>query len=305
MKKVLKGIGFVFGSLIGLIILLALGLYMKSRLEFSHTYNVNVESASIPTDATSIDHGKHLATILCMECHSQDLGGDTNWMALGALGGVKAPNLTNGKYGIAGQLSNTDLVRILRHGVKPDGTSVFVMPANDFYHLSDSDLGDLIAYLRSVPSVDRGDDKPDVQMTFIGNVMYGAGVFGNLLRASTIDQTNRPATPQPGISIEYGKYLVNINGCHDCHGVQLSGGKSGDPQSPPAPNLTPGGDLKNWSEADFLKTLRTGSTPSGDLLEPRFMPWPWKGQMTDDELKAIWMYLHSLPPLPTTTSSTG
>ncbi len=209
--------------------------------------------------------------------------------------------MTGGKGGLGSQLTDEDFVRILRHGIKPDGTSVFIMPAQDFYHLSDADLGDLIAYVKSVPAVDRVASKPQLHFSFMGNVMYGAGVFGNLLRASEIDQANRPSAPEPGVSAAYGQYLVDINGCRDCHGAQLAGGKPGDPSSPLAPNLTPGGELTAWSEADFIKTLRTGVTPSGTNLPDRFMPWQFKSQMTDDELKAVFAYLKSLPPLPTST----
>jgi hypothetical protein len=62
-------------------------------------------------------------------------------------------------------------------------------------------------------------------------------------------------------------------------------------------NLTRGGEMGFWSEEQFAKTLRTGITPSGHQLE-EFMPWKYIGQMTDDEMKAVWMYLQSLPALP-------
>ena len=178
---------------------------------------------------------------------------------------------------------------------KPDGSSVFIMPAQDFYYLSDKDLGDLIAYIRSVSPVDRVASKPQLHFTFLGSVMYGFGVFGNQLIAGEIDQAHRPSVPEPGVNPAYGKYLVNINGCRSCHGAQLAGGKPGAPGSPLAPNLTPGGELTAWSEADFIKTLRTGVTPSGTNLPDQFMPWQFKSQMTDDELKAVFAYLKSLP----------
>jgi mono/diheme cytochrome c family protein len=118
------------------------------------------------------------------------------------------------------------------------------MPANDFYYLSDQDLGDLLAYVKSVPPVEREIPDPPNSFTFLGGVMYGAGLFGDLLRAGTIDQVNRPPAPAgPGVTPEYGKYLVDINGCHGCHGAELAGGKTSDPASPLAPNLTPGGEL--------------------------------------------------------------
>jgi mono/diheme cytochrome c family protein len=302
MIKVPKWIGSVLGSLVGLILLVALVLYVKSRMEFATRHDVKVEAVSVPTDAASIEHGKHLASFLCMECHGDDLGGVPNWFDGGALGGANAPNLTTGKGGLGGQLTDEDFVRVLRHGVKPDGTSVFIMPAQDFYYLSDEDLSDLIAYIRSVPPVDRVASTPQLHFSFLGNVMYGAGLFGDLLRASSIDQTNRPSVPEVGVTVEYGQYLVNVNGCRDCHGAQLAGGKPGDPASPLAPNLTPGGELGAWTEADFIHTLRSGVTPSGTSLRNQFMPWKYKSQMNDDELKVVWMYLQSLPKLPTSTA---
>ena len=303
MRTVLKWIGIVLGSLLGLIVLVALVLFTKSRLEFTKKYQPQVESVSVPTDAASLERGKHLATILCMECHESDLGGNPQWFAAGGLGSGSAPNLTSGQGGIGAQFSDADFVRVLRHGVKPDGTSVFIMPAQDFAYMSDQDLGDLIAYVRSVPPVDRQTPEPHFHFTVPGNILYGAGMLGNLLRAGQIEQMgDLPAAPKPAVSADYGQYLVNINGCHDCHGAQLSGAKSAEPGAPLAPNLTPGGELRAWSQADFTKTLRTGVTPSGTQLPDHFMPWKHKGLMTDEELQAVFTYLQSLPSLPTSTA---
>jgi hypothetical protein len=64
-------------------------------------------------------------------------------------------------------------------------------------------------------------------------------------------------------------------------------------------NLTP--DMKTgiggWPEDMFIKTLRTGKMMgmSRDILPP--MPWQDIGKMTDDDLKAIFAYLKSLPPI--------
>lgn len=303
MKRVLKWIGIILGSLIGLVILAAAGLYVKSRTEFTAKYPTRVESIAVPTDAASVERGKHLATFLCMECHETDLGGNPTFFSMSGVGSVSAPNLTSGQGGIGAQFSDADYVRAIRYGIKPDGTSLFIMPSTDFHSLADKDLGDLIAYIRSVPAVDRPTPEPHTQFTFLGGVMYGAGLFGHLLRAGPIQQMGEvPDSPAPAVSADYGEYLVTINGCRDCHGKQLAGGKPGDPSSPLAPNLTPGGELRAWTEADFIKTLRTGTSPSGTQLPNQFMPWKFKSQMSDDELKAIWAYLQSLPSLSTSTA---
>jgi hypothetical protein len=58
-----------------------------------------------------------------------------------------------------------------------------------------------------------------------------------------------------------------------------------------------------WSEEDFITALRTGVTPSGHVLSEA-MPWRYVGQMTDEELQAIWLYLQSLPALEQGTERT-
>ena len=69
------------------------------------------------------------------------------------------------------------------------------------------------------------------------------------------------------------------------------------PDWPPARNLTSAGDLAQWSEADFIRVLQTGTRPDGTKLNP-VMPLAF-GKMTDLEHKALWAFLKSLPPVPT------
>ena len=146
-------------------------------------------------------------------------------------------------------------------------------------------------------------------------------------------------------SVDRGKYLVTLMGCHDCHTpkVQGPGGNpvpdmtrqlSGHPQGQPYPswtpedmqqrnamalvdpnltawagpwgvsfatNLTPdiATGMGEWDEETFVQAMRTGKhqgQPNGrDILPP--MPWPMIGKATDDDLKTIWAYLRSIPPI--------
>jgi hypothetical protein len=64
----------------------------------------------------------------------------------------------------------------------------------------------------------------------------------------------------------------------------------------PASNLTPTG-LGDWSEADFLRAMRSGRRPDGSLIDPA-MPWQYYAQMSDLELRAIWQFLGVVPPRP-------
>ena len=59
-------------------------------------------------------------------------------------------------------------------------------------------------------------------------------------------------------------------------------------------DLTGGGNLPDWTEAEFIHALRTGERPRGEDIDPNRMPWKRVGKLTDDELRAIWLYLQTL-----------
>ncbi len=298
-KKILKRLGLGLSIILGLLIIVAGVLYFRGQSRFTQTYAVQVESVTIPEDAAALERGRHLVSLLCSGCHGENLAG-TDFFNDPGLGTIHAKNLTRGQGGIGASYTTADFVRTLRHGVRPDGTSVFVMPSKDFHYLSDQDLGSIIAYLRTVPPVDQAWGPK--QFTLMGNVLIGVGAFDNFMMADLIDHTGpRPAVAPIGVTKEYGDYLVRLNGCRQCHGPQLSGGKVDDPTSNLlGPNLTPGGELAAWRVADFIATLRTGVTPAQHTLND-MMPWKTYGKMSDDELTAVFLYLQSLPKLATTT----
>jgi mono/diheme cytochrome c family protein len=169
------------------------------------------------------------------------------------------------------------------------------MPSNYYYNLSDADLGAVIAYLKSLPPVDN--DIPD---TMVGPLIrWYILQEPSLLPAEVIDHAGpRPASPQPSITVEYGRYLTSFS-CVVCHHEDLAGEPDPGEEGVAVANLTPAGNLAHWSEADFIRALRTGVTPDGRKLDPVMMPWNYIGQLSDDELKAIWLYLKSIPAIET------
>ena len=131
--------------------------------------------------------------------------------------------------------------------------------------------------------------------------------------------------------VERGRYLVSIAACHDCHSPKIDAQATPDPKRllsgrpietmPPvqgvneirasldltawagpwgnsyAANLTPDRETglgARYTEASFIKTIRTGVKPEGENLSPP-MPWPVYRNMTDEDLKAIFAYLQTLP----------
>ena len=140
-----------------------------------------------------------------------------------------------------------------------------------------------------------------------------------------------PVTKPEDPQVERGRYLVTLGVCHDCHTPKgpdarprldrlLSGHPEGEPPAPAIPgaisasltatsftgpwgtsfarNLTPDSatGIGTWTEAYFIKVLRTGIRGNGAPLRP-LMPWEWYRQLTDDDLKAIFAYLRTLPPI--------
>lgn len=288
MKKTIKWIGIGVSGLFVLLVLVVFGLSWRASVRLDRTYHITPEAVIIPTDTAAIEEGGRLVAIYCTNCHGDGIGG-ADFLNDPALAVIDAPNLTGGEGGVGAQLRDVDWVRAIRHGVGPVGKPLFIMPSRNFYLFSDEDLGQIIAYLKSAPPIDHSAN--DRSTTLLGRALLTLGLFGDLIDAERIDHTApRPAAPSPGVTVAYGKYLADTFGCHTCHGPQLAGGKDPDPEAPPGPNLTPGGNLGQWDEQTFLTAIRT--------RQSKWMPFQALNHMTDAELQALWRHLQSLPALP-------
>ncbi len=296
MKTVLKWIGITVGSLLLLFILGVLGLYARGQMRLERKYEIPVQAVAVPTDPQSVAEGRRIFQYRgCEACHGEQLEGLV-YMDNPALGVVITPNLTAGQGGIGAERMDEDLVRAIKHGVRPDGTPLLFMPSTEFYYLSDEDLGRVLAYIRSMPPVDN--EMPASELSFTGFVGMNLTQDITFLAAEMIPH-DAPPPPllEPGITAEYGAYL-SIS-CTVCHGLALSGGDipGFPPEWPSAPNLTAGrgGRLPSWGVAGFTELIRTGQK-HGRSLGTEYMPWTSYRHMTDSELEAVYLYLISLPP---------
>ncbi len=295
MKKIFKWIGIVLGSLVGLILVAGVVIVLIGNARLNKTYDFPPSNIAIPTDEASIEFGKHRAETLCESCHGKDLGGVVNWFNAGPLGTIDSANLTTGEGGIGQEFtSDEDYVRAIRHGIDPEGKPIFMPAVNSTSQLSDEDLGALIAYLKTIPPVDR--KTSGHHFTPLAKILLVAGVLPPL-PVEGVSHELHVTAPERSVSVEYGGYLVSTNDCHECHGKELAGAPFPDPTIKIiTPNITPGSEVGFWSEEEFINTIRSGVTPSGHQLNEH-MPWETYKLFTDDELKAIYMYLHSLPKL--------
>lgn len=294
MQKWLKWIGIILGGLIALVVIAAVVVVSNGRSRFNQTYDITIPALDIPTDEAAIARGDHLVNAVahCAYCHGEGLQGDYLENDPSTIGVIVAPNLTAGEGGLGAAYTSQDWARTLRHGIIPEGRSVFIMPSFLFNRMSQDDLAATIAYLQSVPPVDNV--LPETELGTMAYVLLGAGPLRSAQSAPRIDH-DAPFVdaPSEGETAEYGQYLAQIAQCSGCHGAELAGGQACQ-DCPIGPNLTPGGELQGWTQADFVTALRSGTIPTGRQLS-EFMPWRYFQNMTDTELAALWAYLQSQP----------
>lgn len=294
--KILKWFGIVVGSLLGVLLFVGTLMFLMGNARFNKTYDFPPSDIDLPADEASLELGKHRVESLCAGCHGPDLGGVENWFDSPPLGTVDSANLTKGKGGVGAVYSTEDYVNAIRHGIDSQGRSIFMPAVASTSYLSNEELGAIIAYINTVPPVDR--ELNGENLSPVAKILLTAGVLGQLPVESVSHETNVTA-PAADASVAYGEYMVNTHDCRLCHGPDLNGGPFPDPTvAVISPNLTPGGEIAFWSEEDFLNTLRTGFTPGGHELDPKLMPWKDYAKFYDRELQAIFMYLQSLDKLP-------
>lgn len=249
--------------------------------------------------AAAIERGRHLldARYTCKDCHGADLSGGTMVDAF-PIGSILGPNLTRGAGSVVASFGPADWDRIVRHGINADGTPA-LMPSQDFAEMSDQELSDIIAYIGSLPPVDN--EVPESALGPLGKVLVATG--GMPLAADRFgDRTEHLTVPPPAeVSLDFGRHLSAV--CTGCHGANFAGGPivGGDPSWIDAANLTSHDEgLGGWDFETFAAAFRSGVSPDGvEYAVPMSFVVPVASNMTDVEVEAIWLYLQSLPPLPT------
>lgn len=291
MRKLLKWVAGIVGVLVLAAAALYALAYFRSESAMAATYELSDPPLAMQRDPATIARGAHLFTTRgCGDCHGEDAAGKVVFDA-GPVVRIVAPNITTG-----GRLKDTTPEQVagaIRHGVAAGGRPLVFMPSAEWHEMADVDVAALVAFLQQLPPSDNR--PPPLEVRPVGRVMWLLGEFP-LLPAQGIDHSPRArVAPPAGPTAEYGKYLAQ--GCKGCHGQDYGGQHvpGTPPVFPDAKNLTPAA-LGAWREADFVRAMRTGIRPDGSKIDP-FMPWKSIGQLSDMELKAIWAFLGTLPPV--------
>lgn len=279
MRTAMKWIGRGALALVGFLVLAAGVVYAVSAQKLARTYEVDVESISIPADSASIAEGERLARIYgCYNgCHGEAAEGGL-FFDEPMFGTATAPDLTR----VARTLSVEELVGVIRYGVRPDGSSVFAMPSVQFYHLTDEDVGAIIAFLRSLPSTDG--PETSVELGPVGRALFAAGE----LQPAVAEIDPKAARLDPGDGSDpmaLGEYLA-FTACAECHGADLTR------QEHPAGNMPNLAIAAAYTPEQFRTLLRTGEPRDrrelrlmDDMSRKRFQ------HLTDPEIEALHTYL--------------
>ena len=295
-KRWIRALG---AGLVGLAALAAgvagVGLFLAQQKMRRHV-DVPVQPVAMRSDGAALERGRYLyASRGCVDCHGANGAGrlfldDGNGLR------IAGPNITTGPGGVVAGYRPEDWVLSIRHGVNPQGRPLMIMPSEDYNRLTDDDLASLIAYLRALPPT--AGEGAVVELPLPVRALYGLGYIKDA--AARIDHTLPPSAPVPeGVTEAHGEYVASM--CQGCHGAGLAGGRvpGSPPDWPPAANLTPGEGtaLALYPDADSLIAMfRSGRRPDGSAV--KVMPFESLSEMSDTDLRALHLYLKSLPPRP-------
>ncbi|HEX2113950.1 MAG TPA: cytochrome c [Alphaproteobacteria bacterium] len=263
-------------------------------------------------DANAVKRGEYLFNAGgCLGCHTDTKNQGAPLAGGRALatpfGTFYGPNITpDMQYGL-GRWSEADFIRAMRHGVRPDGANLFpVFPYTSFTKISDADLKDLWAYLRTVTPVAQPNHEHDVGLPF--NIRAGMTVWKWLNFTPGVFQPD-PARPA---DVNRGAYIVQaLAHCGECHtprnamgGLDTSRAYAGTPDGPEGervPNITPHPEngIGKWSAGDVTDLLKQGMTPDGDFVGGSMgeVVRNTTGKLSDEDIRAVVAYLKTLPPI--------
>jgi mono/diheme cytochrome c family protein len=278
--------------------LLAIALVLAGKTmgerKMARIITIPVAPLVLTAASPSLEQGRYLyATRGCADCHGASGAGKEVINSGGML--VISPNITLGSNSATAGYQVSDWVRTLRHGVKPSGRPVMIMPSEDYNRLTDDDLAAIVAWVRQLAPV--AGRRALVRLPLSVKLQYGVGQVRDA--AEMIDHALAPQLPvTAGISLAHGAYVAHS--CVGCHGATLSGGKiPGSPPDWPAPaNLTPGpgSAMQRYPTPESLiAMMRSGTRPDGSAIS-KVMPFGSLGQMSEVDVRALHRYLQSLPP---------
>lgn len=318
MKRVLKWLGIVLGS----IALILVGLALYIQFSGMPTYDVQKINVVVDKSPERVAHGRSLAINLCKLCHmNPKTGALTGQQMLDMppeFGTAFSKNITNSKEHGIGNWTDGEILWLLRTGVHPH-TSKYIPPwMPKFVHMSDYDIQSIVAFLRS-------DDPlvaPSSQINTEGEPTFLAKalVFGVF---KPFDYPQKPIPhPDTNNALVYGKYLANaVYDCYGCHLNDFADLNQLEPENSKGfygggiemadatgtivrtANITPDNatGIGKWTKDQFINAMRTGVKPNGKVFR---YPMMRIATLSDHALGGIYDYLRTVPAISKTVDKT-
>ena len=243
----------------------------------------------------------------CLGCHTEEKKDASAYAGGRALktpfGTFYGPNITPHKEAGIGAWSEADFVRAMREGRRADGANLFpAFPYPSFTKMSDADLRDLWAYLRSLPANATPSRPHELGFFFRWRFVVSIWKWFFFTPGAFVADTTKSEV------LNRGAYLVQALGhCGECHTPRnflggakkdrfLAGAKLGETA---VPNITPT-RLKKVSDGELKEVLQTAMTSDGDVLAESMaeVVRNTTSQLSVPDLDAMIAYLRSLPALP-------
>jgi mono/diheme cytochrome c family protein len=201
--KLMKWVKYTFIGLVAISLSAVGGIYAASELRLAKSYDTAV--AAFDAKAFAIppaEAERRAVSMMCADCHQK--AGQILFEADG-VGRLVTPNLTR----VAKTYTDGELERLIRKGVKRDGTAALIMPAKTYAYLADEDVAAVVTWLRNQK------EEPDAVP---GGTTFGP--LGRLALATNqlpfeVDHLPKHA-PVKMRPTDVGRYLVNV-ACLHCH----------------------------------------------------------------------------------------
>jgi mono/diheme cytochrome c family protein len=308
-QVVLKRIFLAFIGLVGILVV-GFAIFVASRQHL--TFDVPYPAIAASTDPAVIARGHYVVRVLanCASCHGDPtrvaeasegqempLSGGNVWNI--PPGMIYARNITPDSGTGLGRVSDQAIARAIRYGVGYDGRAL--LPFMEVQDLSDEDLVAVVSYLRTQAPVNN--PVPMHRFTLLGKIVK-ATVLANPVGPKA---TPLKTTPH-GATVENGRYLVeSVVNCWACHtqrnmatgalvGPRFGGATGFDATlegSWSPPNITADsatGRLGRLTEDGFVARFRMGR-----VIPHSPMPWQAFQKLSDEDLRAIYQYLKTVP----------
>ncbi len=310
MKKFFKYLLIVLGVIV--VVLGGLALYIN--MSDLPTYDTPKIDLKVEVTPQRVERGRKIANMLCRNCHqdpvTKKLTGNLMVDLPAEFGEIHSRNITQHPIKGIGSWTDGEIAYLLRTGVRKNGKYappyMIKMP-----HVPDEDIYSVIAFLRS--------DDPTVQAADVDNIEQKESFLTKMLCRVLFKPFEYPQqkipVPDTNNKYEYGKYLSNhLLGCYACHSADFktmdehfpekSGGYFGggnpmidyNKRTIYTANITPDKEtgIGNWTEEDFVRTMRTGFNPHG---QPMRYPMLTEADLTDNDLRALYAFIKTVPAI--------